>query len=245
MILHLSEIDSTNSELRRRLTSEPLDDFSVITADYQSAGRGQVGNHWESQPNMNLLMSILLRPLSLDVRMQYYLSMAVSSAIVRSINSFLPQTRVQIKWPNDIYVGDKKIAGILIENSLRGSFIADSIVGIGLNVNQTIFLSDAPNPISMKNITSTDFKCADIADTIRRNMMLAVDYVNNQMFDSIVKEYLSSLYRFDGQYHSFTDPISGPFEARISNVEPDGHIHLIDSNGTDRRYTFKEVEFVI
>ncbi|MCQ2226466.1 MAG: biotin--[acetyl-CoA-carboxylase] ligase [Bacteroidales bacterium] len=241
---HYSEIDSTNSQLRRLIVSGEADNFMIVTADYQTAGRGQVGNCWESENNKNLLFSILLRPQSLDVRLQYYLSMAISVAVVAAISPIVASASVKVKWPNDIYVGDKKLAGILIENTLRETKIGDCIVGIGLNVNQDKFLSDAPNPVSMLNITGREHDISLIAESIRRHMMLALDDVNNQRWSDIISAYMSILYRYDGEFHPFRDP-QGDFMARISAVEPDGHIHLIDEKFSERIYTFKEVEFII
>jgi len=136
--IHIEQIDSTNNELRRLISHEPIDNFTMLTAEYQTSGRGQVGNTWESEKGKNLLMSILMRPKQLDVRQQYMLSMSLSVAVVRALRPIV--NNVEIKWPNDIYVGNKKLGGILIENMLKGIFIDYSIMGLGLNVNQTKFI---------------------------------------------------------------------------------------------------------
>lgn len=242
MIKHYNEIDSTNSELRRLISKGEAEDFLAVMADFQTAGRGQVGNHWESEPYSNLLLSVLLRPACLDVRQQYMLSMAISSAIQRALSRYVND--VKIKWPNDVYVGDKKLAGILIENSLRGTLIADSIMGIGVNVNQTKFVSDAPNPVSVKMITSRNNDPADVASAIIAELRTAMQLVDTRAFQSIVDDYMRILYRYDSEMHPFSDD-KGRFMARISHIEPDGHLHLIDEHGQDRCYAFKEVEFII
>lgn len=240
--IHIEQIDSTNNELRRLISHEPIDTFTMLTAEYQTSGRGQVGNTWESEKGKNLLMSILMRPKQLDVRQQYMLSMSLSVAVVRALRPIV--NNVEIKWPNDIYVDNKKLGGILIENMLKGIFIDYSIMGLGLNINQTKFISDAPNPVSIKNITNTDYSPQIIAENIQSEIVLAVNKVDNQQFEQIRNEYMSVLYRNDMQYYSYKDD-SGQFMARIADIEPDGHIIMIDQDNVHRRYTFKEVEFII
>lgn len=242
-IRHINEVDSTNSELRRMIAEGNATNLTVLTADYQTSGRGQVGNHWESEQGKNILMSILLQPESLDVREQYYLSMSISVSVVSCLREYLGDA-VVVKWPNDIYVGDKKLAGILIENTLRGIDIANSIVGMGINVNQTTFTSDAPNPISMKDITGKDFDRAKIVEHMAHSLSVSLTRIDNKQYDTILNEYMQILYRNDGKLYPFSDK-HGLFFARIDYVEPDGHIHLVDQQGTDRRYTFKEVEYQI
>lgn len=241
-VVSLRETDSTNNQMRQWLSSERVPAFSVIRADYQTAGRGQVGNRWESAPGQNLLMSIVLRPAQLDVHQQFYLSMAVSNAILQVLRPYVPN--VKVKWPNDIYVGDKKLAGILIENTLRGSLINDTIVGLGLNVNQREFVSDAPNPVSMANITGRETEPAALAEAIVVAMRQWMYYVNGARWSDIVEAYMCSLYRFDGQMHPFATA-NGHFSARIIGIEPDGRLMLEDAGGIVSSYMFKEVEFVI
>ena len=122
---------------------------AVIATREQTAGRGQRGNSWEAEPGKNLTFSMLLRPRGLHAARQFELSMVVSLAIADAIDALLPQgVRTAVKWPNDIYIGMEKVCGILIENRLAGPFIEYSVAGIGININQRRFLSDAPNPTS-------------------------------------------------------------------------------------------------
>lgn len=240
---HINEVDSTNSELRRMIAEGKASNLSILTADFQTSGRGQVGNHWESEPGKNILMSMLMQPEELDVREQYYLSMSISVGVVSCLREYLGD-EVVVKWPNDIYVRDQKLAGILIENTLRGINVANSIVGVGLNVNQTTFTSNAPNPVSMKVIANRDFDRDKIVEHLGHSLSISLTRVDAKEYDIILDEYMNILYRNDGIYYPFNDG-NGTFEAKIDRVEPDGHIHLIDKKGVDRRYTFKEVEFVI
>ena len=146
-IIKLSDTASTNDYLLGLNTDQ---DLCVVT-DYQSAGKGMGTNTWESEPGKNLLFSILLHPTWLPINKQYLLSMAEAVAIVEVLGKGF-----EIKWPNDIYYGDKKLSGTRIDINLQGSTLKDVIIGTGINVNQEVFLSDAPNPISLKNITGQE-----------------------------------------------------------------------------------------
>ena len=157
-IIWLESVDSTNSEIRRRI--ENLDDLTVISARNQTEGRGQNGNKWFSQHGQSLTFSIVLKQIALRAWEQAAISEAVALAIVDTLDSY--GIKAWIKWPNDIYCGDKKICGILIENSLMGEQIRWSIIGIGLNVNQTNFPTDLPNPTSMKLCTGCEYQIEDI-----------------------------------------------------------------------------------
>lgn len=200
-----------------------------LYAGYQTAGRGQTGNGWESEPDKNLICSILLPNKNL-----YFLNIAVSVAIIRLIGE--PFT---IKWPNDIYYRDKKLAGILLENAIVGSMVKYSIAGVGLNVNQTKFTSDAPNPVSLKQITG---KTYDI-DQLMKDLFEAVKAVLNEPEERIWSEYKDHLYRREGWY-AYEDH-NGRFEARIIDVLPTGEIVLQDKQGNERIYHFKQIRYVL
>ena len=200
-----------------------------LYAGYQTAGRGQTGNGWESEPDKNLICSILLPNKNL-----YFLNIAVSVAIIRLIGE--PFT---IKWPNDIYYRDKKLAGILLENAIVGSIVKYSIAGVGLNVNQTKFTSDAPNPVSLKQITG---KTYDI-DQLMKDLFEEVKAVLNEPEERIWSKYKDHLYRREGWY-AYEDQ-NGCFEARIIDVLPTGEIVLKDKQGNERIYHFKQIRYVL
>ena len=151
---------------------------------------------------------------------------------------------VTIKWPNDVYWQEKKICGILIENTLSGSLIARSIIGVGLNVNQETFRSDAPNPASLKQITGQAYDRMMLLDQFRATFHQYAQLLNTDeaFADEMHREYLSSLYRREG-YFLYCDK-NGPFEARIHHIEPSGYLTLERKNGSFSRYAFKEVNFV-
>ena len=227
-IIHIEETDSTNQWLKDRRMGED----QVVWADYQTAGRGCGANRWESERGKNLLFSMMIHPENLPANKQFQISMAISLAIVDALGQLVGD--LCIKWPNDIYWRNGKLAGILIENTLKGNFIKDSIIGVGLNVNQREFHSDAPNPVSLWQITSQE--------TDREQLLK--DILNRLDFGEALKEcYMKLLYRRKG-FHPYTDK-DGVFMAEIAGVEDDGHLLLIDEDGKERRYAFKEVTFII
>ena len=149
-IQHINQCDSTNAYLQRLVAETDAPEGTVVSTSFQTNGRGQLSNMWEAEDGKNILCSILLRPTSLPIKSQFLISQAISVAIVDVLNSYLDG--FFIKWPNDIYYKEDKIAGILIENTLSSAGISTCIIGLGLNVNQQTFRSDAPNPISLFNI---------------------------------------------------------------------------------------------
>ena len=234
-IVHIDETDSTNSWLRKGLTTDERSDANmVVWAEYQTAGRGCGTNRWESEQGKNLTFSILIHPKDLPATQQFHISMAISLAICEALEQYIGD--VSIKWPNDIYWRNGKIGGILIENTLNGNIIMESIIGIGLNVNQRVFKSDAPNPVSMWQICEHE--------TDREALLKEILEAFERILDSKIREqYLSKLYRRKG-YHPYADK-EGAFMAEIVTVEDDGHLVLHDDNGKERRYAFKEVQFII
>ena len=226
-IVHIDETDSTNRWLRDSV-------FDVVVAEYQTAGKGCGNNSWESERGKNLTFSILIHPKDLPATQQFHISMAISLAICEALEQYIGD--VSIKWPNDIYWRNGKIGGILIENTLKGSIIMESIIGVGLNVNQRIFKSNAPNPVSMWQICEHE--------TDREALLKEILEAFERTLGSKIREqYLSKLYRRKG-YHPYADK-EGAFMAEIVTVEDDGHLMLHDDNGKERRYAFKEVQFII
>ncbi len=229
--MYIKATNSTNSLMKEMLAKgEWPEGERFLYTGYQTAGRGQTGNSWESEADKNLLCSILLPP----NKNLYFLNIAVGVAIIRLISE--PLT---IKWPNDIYWRDKKLAGILVENAIIGNEVKYSIAGIGLNLNQTKFVSDAPNPVSLKQITGKEYD-------IERLMSLlfeTVQSVLNESEQEVWAYYKSHLYRREG-FWPFVDK-NGTFEAHISDVLPTGEIILCDRQGKERIYEFKQIRYVL
>jgi BirA family biotin operon repressor/biotin-[acetyl-CoA-carboxylase] ligase len=159
----LESVDSTNRHMNRK-TDADLSDGFVVASLYQSAGRGQGEKYWHSEPGKNLLMSVYWKPDFIEAANVVELSKAVAAGI----QDMLKENHIEtwMRYPNDIYAGNKKIAGILIENTLRGSKVQHSVIGIGLNVNQTEFPADLPNPVSMKNLTGDDYDLKDCLNVL-------------------------------------------------------------------------------
>lgn len=240
-IIRLEETESTNSYLRDLLKSQHLEEGSVVVADFQTAGRGQVGNNWYSDKGDNLLFSLLIYPTGIPANEQFIISRMVSLAIKNTLDQFADDIR--IKWPNDIYWKERKIAGILIENSLQGKIIENSIIGIGLNLNQQIFPTELPNPVSLRQITATEQDKNYILDLLLKEFFLLYRSLQQGEKQVIEDEYMLDLYRANGYY--WYEDANGRFQAEIDNVLPSGHLVLrtLDTN-EERIYAFKEVQFI-
>ena len=209
-----------------------------IVADYQTAGKGCGSNSWESERGKNLTFSMLIHPEGVPANEQFHITEVVSVALCETLELYINK-KVEIKWPNDIYVGDRKICGILIENRLKGSTIIDSIVGIGLNVNQREFLSDAPNPVSIYQLTGEETDREALLQAFLKELSKAMEMEP----EALTEAYHRRLYRREGM-HRFSDS-QGEFEAKVLNVLDDGRLVLLDAEGKARMYAFKEVQFVI
>lgn len=237
-IIHLEETDSTSNQIKHLPITREL---TVVTTDYQTAGRGQKGNSWEAERGANLLFSILLSPRGVTASQQFILSQAISLAIAETLLEYYPD--FQIKWPNDIYWQEKKMGGILIENELRGKNIERCVVGIGLNINQQTFHSDAPNPISLAMITGTPQDRDAILMRILEIFHTKLQAIACGETHAIVESYHDMLFRKDG-FHPYRDE-NGIFWAAIDHVEPLGPICLRDKEGNLRTYAFKEIKVIL
>ncbi len=245
-IVHLLEVDSTNryvhDEAAALWKNRGISDFAVVTAGHQTAGRGQRGNTWNSNAGENLLFSILVRPgETLEVSKQFLLSQAVALSIHGAMKCYGIDTL--LKWPNDIYAGKRKLAGILLELDYSGAFVEQAIIGIGLNVNQENFPPMDRTPVSMKMLRKRDFTLDDVLATV---LDFFEHYYTELRFgnrDAIAAEYKRVLLGMD-ERRTFIDGV-GRFDAVIQDVESDGHLILRRNDGSTGRYAFKEVEMVI
>lgn len=239
--IRIENTASTNSALAAM--GDSATNGTVVTAHTQSAGRGQRGNSWEAEPGANITLSIIWRPQNVTAPEQFVLSEAVALAVADVVDTVSPEP-AQVKWPNDIYVGDRKICGILIENSLVGRHIARCISGVGLNVNQTEFLSDAPNPVSLAMLTGhtldRDSIESHLIELLRRRLAQADD-VNSRTH--LHSEYTERLWRREGMYPwVLPNNPDKPFKARIADVALTGHLTLETPDGQRTVYAFKEVK---
>lgn len=229
-IVHVDETDSTNRWLQEHGDHHDM----VVWTDYQTAGRGQGTNSWESERGKNLLFSILYHPHDISANRQFTISMAISLAIADALGEQIGD--VSIKWPNDIYWRNAKVGGILIENRLLGQTIRETIIGVGINVNQRRFHSDAPNPISLWQIHGHETDRETLLRDILDRFSLYMNKENKPLYTNL-------LYRRKG-FHPYSDR-EGTFMAMLKDVEDDGHLVLCDDSGQERRYAFKEVQFIM
>lgn len=246
-LIELKQTDSTN----RYLTSlceerqDAVEQFTVVMADYQSAGKGQRGNSWESEAGANLTFSFVLYPSFLTAKRQFVISQIVSLGIVKALRKHVDEG-ISIKWPNDIYYHDKKICGMLVEIYLEGTNLGRCICGIGLNVNQEIFLSDAPNPISLCDIVGRKVDRMTLLQDAMKEIQSLYAQLNSGdegMMKSLAVNYFQQLYRKKG-YHRYKDK-DGEFLAKLLMVEPDGRLVLEDESQRKRSYLFKEIQYII
>jgi BirA family biotin operon repressor/biotin-[acetyl-CoA-carboxylase] ligase len=237
----MKETNSTNLELAELIVQEPQCEGTVLVTENQTSGKGQSGNSWESESGKNLLFSILLYPDFLELHHRFLLSELTANSVKQVLDQYIDC--VTIKWPNDIYYQDKKIAGILIENEITDNKIRQSIVGIGINVNQETFTSDAPNPVSLKQILGGDTDMDLLLAEIVNKLLSTYEELKNGESDHMKQYYHSSLYRKSGMY-LFSDE-NGLFSAKIDSVADDGVLSLITDEDERRKYSFKEVSFVL
>lgn len=239
-ILSLEETDSTNSWVKRNVAM--LEAPCLVVAMRQTAGRGQRGNSWESEGGKNLTCSALLRPERLEAKQQFGISEAVSLAVCDVLDELGVEAKV--KWPNDIYAGDRKICGILIEHSLLGNRIVETVAGIGLNLNQRVFLSGAPNPVSVVQLTGRETEIMKVAEILESKLGHRVSQAENPAL--LRGEYMTRLWRGDGGYYPFSIRATGEMiTARIENIALDGMLTLRHYDGNEGVYAFKEVEFIL
>ncbi|MBF0649689.1 biotin--[acetyl-CoA-carboxylase] ligase [Dysgonomonas sp. GY75] len=242
LIIHLvDEIDSTNNYMKSLLLKQKVKEGTIISADFQTGGRGQRGNGWMSENGRNLLFSIVLYPYAVKANEQFLISQVVSLAVADFLRKYTDG--ITIKWPNDIYWREKKICGILIENAIEGDQIKESVCGIGINLNQESFDSSLPNPVSLKQITGEYYKQSIMLGEVRELLFSYYEQLRRGEIQIIVENYRDSLFRKTG-YHLFNDN-TNDFIARIKNVAPDGTLILETESGDERRFAFKEVRYVL
>jgi len=241
-VIYIETLPSTNTHAALILRSEKLREGTIIRAGFQSGGRGQTGNKWESEADKNLLISIILYPESINPSDQFMISMAISLGICDLLDKYIPGSK--IKWPNDIYVNNDKIAGILIESTIMGSQIESCVAGIGLNVNQTIFLSNAPNPVSLSMLTGKEFNTNELLQDLSATLDKRYKQLLTEDFETIMAEYTGRLYKIN-QWSDYQDKI-GVFEGRIISVQENGLIKIEKKkNCLVSEYSFKELEFIL
>ena len=241
-LIKLLVVDSTNNFLKDLMSkSEPLPEGTVIMADHQFAGRGQQENVWIADPCKNLTLSIYLRPYFLPLNKQFLLNMAVSVAINRALTAFVP-SGITVKWPNDIYYGDKKLGGVLIESAIAGGSIKNSIIGIGLNVNQVSFPVDlSKKATSIRQILQEDVNLDLILAQICSHVESSYLQLKAGRYRIIKEEYLKILYKINAS--AMYRQNGEVFEGMVKDISDSGLL-MMEVQGKIAQFNFKEVEFL-
>lgn len=240
-IKRYSQLDSTNREAEKWVLESHPPEGSAVLADFQSHGRGMAGNSWESAPGQNLLVSFILYPEFLFAGDQFMINKVVSLAVKECVRNLTGRDDVMVKWPNDVYAGDAKIAGILSQNSIRGEHIQFTVVGIGLNVNQLEFSSFTPKAVSMKSIAGKDYDREVVLATLASRFEYFYGMLRQGLTADLHRSYLASLYKFNREARFSSSGYE--FTGIIKGVSPFGFL-IISIDGEPKEFDIKDVQFL-
>ena len=239
--IHLEQTDSTNAYLQRKQSEADIRNW-VVSADEQTAGKGMGNNGWESEVRKNLTFSLALDMSFLPAERQFLLSEAVAVGIIETLDKILPAEKLHIKWPNDIFYENRKLAGILINSTIKANMMDVSIIGIGLNVNQMQFQDWPTHPISLQHITGKEYDLQPLLEQIAESVYNKVELLKTKP-DIIEADYLKRLYR----YHTWADyEVDGKvLRLLMTGIDPFGRLLLMDE--ADKTYCFdiKEIKFLL
>lgn len=240
VLKHYNECLSTNDLLKDLVSNSTPIEGTVVFTDNQTKGRGQIGNVWNSEKDMNCIFSVLLYPKKLMIVNQFYISKIACIAIVAALRE-LGLSHISIKWPNDIYIGKKKVAGILVENQLSGSQIKNSIIGIGLNVNQQNF-EGLQNATSLKNELNRTFEVQEVMELVLKQLDALYLRLRNQNYTAVDQLYFDSLMFYKELTTFVSEGVE--FVAEVHTVQPNGTLELLVNNEI-KTFQFKEVEWIM
>lgn len=240
-LIHLKEVDSTNSFTLEMLKNNSLEEGTVVIADNQTQGRGQRGNSWKSAQGENITLSLVLLP-KIKISEQFYITKAISLAVADFISNELKTESVKIKWPNDIYVNDAKIAGILIENSFSDNIINSSVVGIGININQVDFSNLNTKVTSLKKLTTTHYNIAELLNKLYSYLEAYYLHLKLDKKQKLDDSYSPQLYLLN-TFSEFI--VRGERRiAKITGVDAQGKIYLTTEQGISFSCTLHELTFI-
>jgi BirA family biotin operon repressor/biotin-[acetyl-CoA-carboxylase] ligase len=242
-IIHLDRVSSTNAVALKLMEEHSYPEGCLFVAHTQFAGRGMGSNTWESEPGKNLTFSVVLFPDFLPVERQFMLNKMVSLALHDFINTLSLQATITIKWPNDLYVGDRKVAGILINNVIQGASFVRAVAGIGLNINQEVFISDAPNPVSLKSLTGKELRLERCLTDLCGHLDRRYEELRMGMFRQMDRDYLERQYRRGGFFPFLFHGIC--IQARIESVDEYGRLALLTAEGERILTDQKEIAYII
>src|SRR5690606_3212005 len=237
-LIKLNAIDSTNSYLKQLSAGASLKDYTVVQADYQTQGRGQMGTQWDSQATKNLMFSVFKDVSFLDYTTTFYLSMVTSLAIVKTLEGFMVP-KVKVKWPNDILSENKKICGILIDNVVKQGQIKATIIGVGLNVNQTEFAM-LPQASSLLLITGKVYDLDELRVSIVKHMQYYFGYLKKAEYAFLRKAYEKLLFRKD-KPSTFAYPNGSTFPGVITGIAANGNLIVQLEDRVLKEFDLKEI----
>ena len=240
-IIKLDAIDSTNSYLKKIILEKDVSDYTIVTANFQTEGKGQLGYMWESEDSKNLLCSIYKKDLGIKVEDQFVLSMLVSLSIIRTLEK-LNLPKLYIKWPNDIMSDNKKICGILVENMVKQNSIKESVIGIGLNVNQDTF-KNLPNATSIKKIKGVAFNIDELLNDLANNIKKQFIDFNQSKIDLIFRQYEDVLYRMNIP-STFKNSEGDVFNGFIKGVNNLGRLKVLLEDNLIKSYSIKDISLM-
>ena len=238
---HFDQIDSTNAYLQRQQSERDIRNW-VVSADEQTAGKGMGNNGWESEVGKNLTFSLAVDMGFLPAERQFLLSKAVPLGIIEVLDDILPSEKLSIKWPNDIYYENHKLAGILINSTIKANMMDVSIIGIGLNVNQTQFQNWPTHPISLKMITGKDYDLQPLMEQIAEHIIIKVELLKSNP-TAIERAYLKRLFR----YQTWADyEVDGKaLRLFMTGIDAFGRLQLVDEQQTLHCYEIKQIKFLV
>lgn len=240
---HETYVISTHQLLAEVVSKTNPPEGFCLSADFQSGGRGQIGRNWHSEPGKNLLVSYVFYPRMLPVHEQFLLNVWVSLAVCSTVRSFGLQ-HVRIKWPNDVYIGTKKVAGILIQNTLQGQDIKNSIVSVGLNVNEKDFPADIPNPTSLAVETGQLFDREVVLSALHDFLQEEYRHMSaKQNHGEIRTRYAANLFGRQAWY-LYRREDDSTFRGRVHEVTDEGYLVLENQTGGYEKYSFRQVSWV-
>ena len=240
-IINIDECISTNSYLKDFISQKDDGESYVIKTDFQSVGKGQGSNIWESETAKNLMFSFNSINHGLEAVNQFYITAIVSCSVCDIISEYLPNNDVKIKWPNDIYIGNKKVAGILIENDVLNNEIVESIIGIGININQEVFKSDAPNPISLINILKKEIDLNEVLNIFINKFDKNYNLLKDDEYNKIREDYLKKLFRINEEHLFIIDDTQ--VKGMIVGIDEYGFLQ-IEINENIKSFDIKEVKYI-
>ncbi|MBC8300375.1 MAG: biotin--[acetyl-CoA-carboxylase] ligase [Pelagibacterales bacterium] len=240
-IIKLDAIDSTNNYLKKIILNEGVNDYTVVTAKFQTQGKGQLGTEWESEHSKNLICSVYKKNINIKVQDQFVISALVSLALIKTLRK-VNLSNMHIKWPNDIMSDNKKICGILIENIVKENYIKDTVIGIGLNVNQTIF-NNLPNAASIKNLIGTTCSIDEILKDLVKNVKYYFNELDKSSINSIFEKYEDALFRIN-KPSTFKNSKGEVFSGYIKGVSRSGKLNVMLEDNLVESYDLKEISML-